>query len=84
MPIFAYGGNSDWIAVPRRSDALSILSRIEAIEGPCPSFVLLWSILAGRLLHALTTASGTKPPVAHQLSLAPTIAGTDPGAIDRV
>jgi len=32
MPMFAYGGNDDWIAVPSRSDALSILSRIETIE----------------------------------------------------
>jgi hypothetical protein len=26
MPMFAYGGNDDWIAVPSRSDAQSILS----------------------------------------------------------
>src|SRR5262245_30727783 len=39
MPMFAYGSNDDWIAVPSRLDALSILSRIEAIEGPCASFV---------------------------------------------
>src|SRR5262245_53619148 len=39
MPMFPYGGNDDWTAVPSRSDALSILSRIETIEGPCPSFV---------------------------------------------
>jgi putative tryptophan/tyrosine transport system substrate-binding protein len=32
-------GNDDRIAVLGRSDELSILSGIEAIEGPCPSFV---------------------------------------------
>jgi len=30
MPMFAYCGNEEWIAVPSQSDALSILSRIEA------------------------------------------------------
>jgi len=48
-------GNDDRIAVLGRPEELSILSGIEAIEVPCP----LWSILAGRLLHVLTTALGT-------------------------
>jgi hypothetical protein len=45
-------GNDDRIAVlGRPNDASSSFSGIEAIEGLCPS--LVWSILAGWLLHVL-------------------------------
>jgi hypothetical protein len=64
--------NDDLIAVLERPDKLSILSGIEAIEGPLSVVRLLWSILAGRLLRVLTTASGTLPTFAlqrfHQLT----------------
>src|SRR5262245_6391189 len=36
-----------------------ILSRIETIEGPSPVVCLLWTILAGRFLHAPTAVIGT-------------------------
>src|SRR5262249_36758049 len=46
-----------------RLDELSILSGTGAIEGPLPVVRPLWSILTVRLLHVLTTESGTEPKV---------------------
>jgi hypothetical protein len=40
---------------------LSIPSSIEAIEGSLTDVRLLWSILAGRLLHVFTAVRGTGP-----------------------
>ena len=58
MPMFAYRRDDDWIVVPSRSDALSILSLIEAIEVLARSLSAL-EHPASRLLHVLKTESVT-------------------------